>query len=87
MEEGLRRRTNANENDSKIMKENGNASGIDIARTDPSLWRLKVEHGRQTWHYLSPSQVEEWPQSIPDKHHLGLDTVHSLSTPLILESS
>lgn len=47
-------------------------------RTDRSRWRLKDEQGRHTWHYLeTDEQVKEWPQSVVDKHHLGLDTVSS----------
>lgn len=45
-------------------------------RTDYSKWRLLDERGRQTWHYLeSEEEIEEWPQSVADKHHLGLPTV------------
>ena len=53
------------------------ASGVDmnVERTDPNLWRLKVEHGRQTWHYITPQQAETWPQTIPEKYHLGMETV------------
>ena len=86
MREGLRSRTNGGGNGTKTVKESVNASGVDIVRTDPYLWRLRVEHGRQTWHYISPEQAEEWPQSIPDKYHLGLDTVYPLQTTLIAES-
>ena len=44
--------------------------------TDISRWRLRDERGRQTWHYLeSDKEAEDWPQSIVDRHHLGLPVV------------
>ena len=44
--------------------------------TDLERWRLLDERGCQTWHYLqSDEEVEAWPQSIADRHHLGLDLV------------
>ncbi|KAK6354590.1 Lanosterol synthase (Oxidosqualene--lanosterol cyclase) [Orbilia brochopaga] len=42
--------------------------------TDYSRWRLKDDHGRQTWHYLSEAEAKEWKQSTADKYFLGLDT-------------
>ena len=46
------------------------------ARTDLNRWRLLDEDGRQTWHYLeSKDEIKEWPQSIADRHHLGLPLV------------
>lgn len=46
------------------------------ARTDRTRWRLLDEQGRQTWVYLrSKKEAEEWPQSIADKHHLGMPIV------------
>ena len=45
-------------------------------KTDINRWRLRDERGRQTWHYLkSDKEVQEWPQSIVDRHHLGLPVV------------
>ncbi|PIA92428.1 Seco-amyrin synthase [Cercospora beticola] len=45
------------------------------SRTDYSRWRLKDDRGRQTWHYLqSDEEIKQWPQTIADKWHLGLDT-------------
>lgn len=45
-------------------------------RTDYSRWRLLDEAGCQTWHYLqTDEEVKEWPQTIADKYHLGMDTV------------
>jgi hypothetical protein len=82
MREGLRSRTNgsaANGVKSLKITEGALATGVDsfpvIERTDYSLWRLKVEHGRQTWHYITPEEAKEWPQTIPEKYHLGLNTV------------
>ncbi|CAO3594113.1 unnamed protein product [Absidia cylindrospora] len=43
--------------------------------TDLSRWRLRVDQGAQTWHYLEDDQeCELWPQAIWDKYHLGLPT-------------
>lgn len=48
-------------------------------RTDPERWRLLDERGRQTWHYMkSDEQAKEWPQTIADRHHLGLPLVRNL---------
>jgi len=45
-------------------------------RTDLERWRLLDERGRQTWHYMSSDkQAEEWPQTLADRHHLGLPLV------------
>ena len=47
---------------------------------DPSRWRLLDERGRQTWHYMeSDEQAKEWPQSLVDKHHLGMQLVQTRS--------
>ena len=43
--------------------------------TDRSLWRLKDEKGRQTWHYLTPEEAKKWPQSFADKYYLNLPLV------------
>lgn len=41
--------------------------------TDYANWRLKVEHGRQVWHYLEdPASQQAWPQSNIDKYWLGI---------------
>ncbi|KAJ3278625.1 Lanosterol synthase (Oxidosqualene--lanosterol cyclase), partial [Borealophlyctis nickersoniae] len=42
--------------------------------TDLTRWRLKVEDGRQTWHYLSEAEAKsgKWPQTMVDKYWLGL---------------
>ena len=46
------------------------------SRTDLTRWRLLDERGRQTWHYLrTDEEIKEWPQSIADRHHLGLPLV------------
>jgi len=84
MREGLRSRAKDKSNGTTyadIVKNGAIATGIDqemppIERTDYFLWRLKVKHGRQTWHYISPEEAKSWPQSIPEKYHLGLPTVN-----------
>ena len=46
------------------------------AFSDLSRWRLRVEEGAQTWHYLeSDEECRAWPQTFWDKYHLGLPTV------------
>jgi lanosterol synthase len=41
--------------------------------TDLLHWRLKVDQGRQTWHYLeTEKERNEWPQSVIDKYWLGI---------------
>lgn len=36
-------------------------------------WRLKVDRGRQTWHYLETQQErDEWPQTVIDRYWLGI---------------
>lgn len=54
---------------------NGIATGIVVEDecTDLYGWRLSDELGRQTWHYMHTNEnAKAWPQSIADKHHLGL---------------
>lgn len=56
-------------------QQNGHAKSI-TSKTDYRRWRLKDDRGRQTWHYLtSDEEIKQWPQTIADKYHLGLDTV------------
>jgi lanosterol synthase len=44
--------------------------------SDLTRWRLKVEHGAQTWHYLeSDEELKQWPQTRWDKYFLGLNFV------------
>jgi hypothetical protein len=44
--------------------------------TDLERWRLLDERGRQTWHYLkTDKEVKAWPQTLADRHHLGLPLV------------
>lgn len=44
--------------------------------TDLGRWRLLDERGRQTWHYMSTDEAAAaWPQTVADKHHLGLPLV------------
>ncbi|KAI9094363.1 terpene synthase [Phlyctochytrium arcticum] len=40
--------------------------------TDLTRWRLRVDDGRQTWHYLSESEAKKCPQTDVDKYWLGL---------------
>jgi hypothetical protein len=82
MREGLRSRaTGSGTNGVKYQKSSNGAvaTGVEqpfrIGRTDYSLWRLVVKHGRQVWRYLTPEEAKEWPQTTPDKYHLGLETV------------
>ena len=45
-------------------------------KTDYTRWRLLDEAGRQTWHYLEDDEAaKDWPQSVADKHFLGLPLV------------
>ncbi|CAG8841567.1 33765_t:CDS:1, partial [Racocetra persica] len=44
--------------------------------TDLNRWRLKIEHGRETWHYLDDDdEVKNWPQSVVEKYWTGLPFV------------
>ena len=56
---------------------NGSISNLHslVAKTDYTRWRLVDESGRQTWHYVTQEESNEWPQSIADIYHLGLPTV------------
>ncbi|KAL0089579.1 terpenoid cyclases/protein prenyltransferase alpha-alpha toroid [Phycomyces blakesleeanus] len=41
--------------------------------TDLTQWRLRVDEGAQTWHYLTTDEEKaNWPQTNWDKYHLGL---------------
>ncbi|KAI0202488.1 oxidosqualene:lanosterol cyclase [Astrocystis sublimbata] len=55
-------------------------------KTDYSRWRLFDDQGRQSWRYLeSDEEMKKWPQTVYDKHYLGLDTGlpdHKAQTPL-----
>jgi len=43
-------------------------------------WRLKVDDGRQTWHFLeTPEQLKQWPQSDIDKYWLGILTSETIN--------
>ncbi|CAG8730053.1 31988_t:CDS:10, partial [Racocetra persica] len=47
--------------------------GINIETTDKSRWRLEVDHGKQTWHYLeSNDEIKNWSQTACDRYWLGL---------------
>ncbi|ORX92056.1 terpene synthase, partial [Basidiobolus meristosporus CBS 931.73] len=44
-----------------------------LKRTKLENWRLRVERGRQVWHYLqSECETEQWPQTDSDRYWLGL---------------
>ncbi|RIB23575.1 terpenoid cyclases/protein prenyltransferase alpha-alpha toroid [Gigaspora rosea] len=44
-----------------------------IKTTDRLRWRLEVDHGKQTWHYLeSNDEIKNWPQTACDRYWLGL---------------
>lgn len=61
---------------------NGSADLTAINATDLTRWRLLDERGRQTWHYLTTDEeVQAWPQSLCDKHHLDLPLVSILPFP------
>jgi lanosterol synthase len=49
--------------------------------TDFDRWRLKVENGRQTWHYLEPEEALAWPQTSCDKYWLGTLTSEPFKEP------
>ncbi|KAH8592117.1 oxidosqualene:lanosterol cyclase [Bisporella sp. PMI_857] len=56
-------------------------------KTDYSRWRLEDKQGTQIWRYLeSDEENKTWPQSVYEKHFLGLDTglpdVSPAKTPL-----
>ncbi|KAJ1554344.1 Lanosterol synthase (Oxidosqualene--lanosterol cyclase), partial [Nowakowskiella sp. JEL0078] len=40
--------------------------------TDLCRWRMRVDEGRQTWHYIKPEEVHLYPQSVSDKYWLGI---------------
>ncbi|KAI8812728.1 terpenoid cyclases/protein prenyltransferase alpha-alpha toroid [Cladochytrium replicatum] len=41
--------------------------------TDLKRWRMKVEDGRQTWHYLTnDTDLKNWPQTAADQYWLGI---------------
>ena len=67
--------------------QNGFAKEASIAveeKTDIYRWRLLDKRGCQTWHYLeSDEEVKAWPQSIADKHFLGLPLVRFTANPLV----
>jgi len=54
---------------------NGTVAGaLHDAKTDYTRWRMREERGQQIWTYVSPEEAAKWPQSIPEKYHLGLST-------------
>lgn len=68
--------TNGFKADQKHVNGNAKSPSPNETGTDLSRWRLLDERGRLTWHYLrTDDEVKEWPQTIADKHFLGLATV------------
>jgi lanosterol synthase len=59
---------------------NGKATGVvGSNKTDYTRWRLENVRGCQIWKYLESDEAcREWPQSVADKYHLGMDTVSLL---------
>lgn len=54
--------------------------------TDLENWRLKVDEGRQTWHYLTTDEERKaWPQTIWDRYSLGLPIVCVDSTDVYMK--
>ena len=50
-------------------------------KSDLLRWRLVDERGRQTWVFLDQDiELKEWPQSVADKHFLGLPLVSAACT-------
>lgn len=76
----------------KSAKANGSANGVlsgqrNEEKTDYTRWRLRDDHGKQTWHYLqTDEQMKAWPQTTADKYFLGLPTVCRLE-PVFTESA
>ena len=57
-----------------------NRTAVTDPTTDLQRWRLRNERGRQTWHYLTTDkELEAWPQTVADKHFLGLPLVRSIA--------
>ena len=44
---------------------------IDFEETEAHRWRLRVERGRQTWHYLSEAEAAADPMDGATLHALG----------------
>ena len=54
----------------------GVAEAVKINKTDYSRWRLENIRGCQIWKYMESDEAhKDWPQSVADKYHLGMDTV------------
>lgn len=45
--------------------------------TDLTRWRLKCEHGRQTWYYVAEGEECDREQSAIEAYYVGLDMVSS----------
>lgn len=46
--------------------------------SDRTRWRLRVDEGKQTWHYLSEEESKANPQTDIDKYWLDLKLVIAL---------
>ena len=64
------------QNAQKTVNGSGKSTVANDLKTDYTRWRMLDENGRQTWHYLSSdAEVKDWPQTMADKHYLGLPKV------------
>ena len=53
-------------------------------RTNYRRWRLLDERGRQRWIYLrTQEEMADWPQSLADKYHLGMDVVSTVPSYVV----
>jgi lanosterol synthase len=64
----------------------GGTINITHTPTDRTRWRLRVDQGKQTWHYLSEEEIKANPQTNTDKYWLNLKlvimTCQTCTTPL-----
>jgi lanosterol synthase len=64
----------------KVALEEYASATLNLSTTPPFTnldnWRLKVEEGAQTWHYLNTDEERAaWPQTLWDRYYLGLALV------------
>ena len=57
------------------MKRNRGGPYKTEAATDLTRWRLTSTWGRQVWSYLTEEESTAKPQTLWEKHYLGLDIV------------
>ena len=55
-------------------------------RTDLTRWRLNGSNGAHRWIYLSKEDSKQQPQSVPERHFLGILEVSSTSQARCLEN-